>query len=141
MGLDHRVHRTPTKQHEDLAKRLLNNEHIQPAMIAANYSPKRAKQGVRAIPKTVLKLMPKLAKSNLMMLGEMRAEDQETLVRGRLAYNTIVGQDKGVLSAKALGSDRRVNMFQPDIQTGIVVLSMPTPALDDKAKIIDAQEE
>jgi len=110
-------------------------------MIEAGYAPKQAKKGLQGLPKAVLKLMPKLAKSNLMMLGEMKPQEQETLVRGRLAYNTIVGQDKGVLSAKALGSDRRVNMFTPDVQTGIVVINVPTVAGEDKAKLLESGEE
>ena len=140
---DHRKaeFRPVTERQKRLAQQLVDGAPIQTAMIEQGYSPHLAKQGARRIPKAVLRLMPKLAKSNLMTLGEMSSTEQETLVRGRLAYNTIVGQDKGVLSAKALGSDRRVNMFTPEVQSGVVVITTPLPALDEKAKILEAAQE
>ena len=39
--------------------------------------------------------------------------------------NTIIGTDKGVMSAKQLGADKRVAMWQPDGQVGLVVLQAP----------------
>jgi len=56
---------------------------------------------------------------------DLSPEDQEAMVRGRLAENTVLGTDKGVLSAKQLGADKRVAMWQPDSQVGLVVLQAP----------------
>jgi hypothetical protein len=56
---------------------------------------------------------------------ELTAESQQNAIRGRLYENVILGEDKGVQSAKALGADKRVAMWQPDVQTGLVVLQPP----------------
>lgn len=97
---------------------------LRAAMLDAGYTEKVANRGLRSIPKKVLKLMGRGSK-NLIALGKITAEDQEQLVRGRLAYNTIRGQDKGVMSAYRLGQDRRVNMFVAESQTGIMVIQAP----------------
>lgn len=75
------------------------------------------------MPKCVIALMPE--NTNLLDLGNINAEHQEQLVRGRLVFNTLVGKDSGVLSAKALGSDRRVNMFQPENMSGTIIINTP----------------
>lgn len=137
---DHRKDRKPTERHESLARAIVDHVPIQTAMIAHGYSPKKAKQGIAALPKTVLKLLPKIAGSNLMELGKISVSDQETLVRGRLVYNAALGQDKGVLSAKTLGSEKRLNMFTPDVQTGIIVITPPQSAVEDKSRVLDAEE-
>jgi hypothetical protein len=36
-----------------------------------------------------------------------------------------IGTDKGVMSAKQLGADKRVAMWQPDSQLGMIVLQPP----------------
>ena len=136
---DHRVYRTPTARHRALAKALATAAPIMPTMIEHGYSPSVARLGIRGVPRVVLALMP--PESNLVSLGQINPNQQEELVRGRLVYNTLRGTDKGVLSAKALGSDRRVNMFTPDIQTGIVVINAPNTAVEDRSKLLDAPEE
>lgn len=113
---------------------------IKKALMDAGYSEATSSRGIEGVPKRVIRLLAKKG-IRLKELGTIDAETQEQLVRGRLVYNTIKGKDSGVLSAKALGSDRRVNMFTPDVQTGVVVISVPTPAIDEKPKILGAQEE
>lgn len=96
---------------------------IKASMIDAGYSEVTAAQGLRAIPATVLALMPQ--ESNLVDLGRaLNPEQQEALVRGRLALNVLKGKDSGVASAYRLGQDKRVNMFTPEAQTGLVVLTV-----------------
>lgn len=107
------------------ANNLLAGMTIKEALIGAGYSTQTASRGIRAIPKKVLRLMGRGAQ-NLRALGEIEPEDQEKLVRGRLVYNVIKGQDKGVNSAYRLGQDKRVNMFTAESQTGIVILNAPT---------------
>jgi hypothetical protein len=58
---------------------------------------------------------------------ELTAENQQNAVRGRLYENTILGVDKGVMSAKQLGADKRISMWQPDSSVGLVVLQAPEP--------------
>jgi hypothetical protein len=53
----------------------------------------------------------------------MTAEVQAHLVRGRLARNTIKGEDRRSDERQALGSDKRVNMFTPESQTGVIVIN------------------
>ena len=42
-----------------------------------------------------------------------------------LLGNRFIGTDKGVLSAKQLGTDKRIAMWQPDAQAGVIVLQRP----------------
>ena len=49
---------------------------------------------------------------------EVNAEQQENLVRGALLSNVAQGKDKATASLKMLGSDQRVNMFQPESAFG-----------------------
>ena len=63
-------------------------------------------------------------------------------MRGALIISNIeAGEDKAIQSIKALGNTRDLGMFQPEIQTGIVVLNLPQSAIDHKAEILNAQEE
>lgn len=98
---------------------------IRDALMSAGYSAHTSNRGIASIPKKVLRIMGRGAQ-NLRTLGEIEPEDQEKLVRGRLVYNVIKGQDKGVNSAYRLGQDKRVNMFTAESQTGIVILNAPT---------------
>ena len=56
---------------------------------------------------------------------DLTPEDQEAMVRGRLLENVILGRDDAVQSAKQLGADSRISMWQNDSQVGIVILSPP----------------
>jgi hypothetical protein len=72
--------------------------------------------------------------------------EQEALVRGALIHNIQEGEDKGIQSIKALGNTRDLGMFQPEIQTGVVILGeMPRlpgmTAEESKRAILNAQEE
>jgi hypothetical protein len=58
-----------------------------------------------------------------------------------LINNIEAGEDKAIQSIKALGNTRDLGMFQPEIQTGIVVLNLPQSAIDHKAEILNGQEE
>lgn len=104
---------------------------IKRAMMESGYSEQTSSHGLANVPNRVVKLMAKKG-IRLKELGEIDAQTQEKLVRGRLVYNTIKGSDKGVLSAKALGSDKRIAMWAPDIQAGVIVLSVPTQLMPEK---------
>jgi hypothetical protein len=45
------------------------------------------------------------------------------------------------MSAKILGSDSELNMWQPELNQGLVIISVPQSAIDHKAEILNAQEE
>lgn len=104
---------------------------LRKAFLDAGYSQSTADGGWDSVPNKVVKLLAKKG-IRLLELGKITPEQQENLVRGRLVYNTLKGSDKGVMSAKALGSDRRVNMFVPDSATGLIVLQMPQSLTPEK---------
>src|SRR6266576_4511454 len=124
----------------DAIARMDTGDSLKQALMSAGYSESTANGGWDAVPNRVMRLLGKKG-IRFKTLGEIDAATQEKLVRGRLVYNTIKGSDKGVLSAKALGSDRRVNMFQPDIQAGVVVISIPQNVLENKSKLLEETNE
>jgi hypothetical protein len=100
-------------------------EGICKALKDAGYPDSMARQGWNAVPQKVMAMLSAKGRK-LMELGRnLTPELQEHLVRGRLAHNTMIGKDGGAMSAKLLGSDKRVNMFVPDNQMGVIVLSAP----------------
>jgi hypothetical protein len=75
--------------------------------------------------------------------GNITAPEQENLVRGRLVLNTIRGTDKGTISAKTLGSERRVAMWQAEVQQGIIVFR-PSADLRDpqvRKRVLESLDE
>jgi hypothetical protein len=73
----------------------------------------------------------------LVELGSaISAQERVNLVRGRLILNTIRGIDKGASSAKVLGSEKRVSMWQSDTQRGLVILNSPTGELGNKEHLL-----
>lgn len=53
-------------------------------------------------------------------------------MRGRLLSNTITGKDGGAMSAKILGSETELNMFTPEFQQGVIVLTPPVSLTREK---------
>jgi len=93
-------------------------------------------KGWEAVPDKVLAQLPKKAQ-RLVALG--KSADKETrkhIVRGRLLENAIHGKDGGAMSAKILGSDSELNMWTPDMQMGVVVLTTPQWVIDHKAELL-----
>jgi hypothetical protein len=124
-----------TQKQRALAANMEAGLCIKEAMMKAGYTEVTASRGMANVSNRVVKLLAKKG-IRLRELGRIDTATQEEIVRGRLVYNTIKGSDKGVLSAKALGSERRVNMFTPDSVSGVVVLSSPQNALDNKAELL-----
>lgn len=125
---------------DELMKIELPGHSIKKALMDAGYCESQANQGWAGVPKKVVQLIARKG-ARLVEFGTIDAETQEKLVRGRLVQNVIRGSDKGVLSAKALGSDKRVNMFQADIQAGVVVIQMPSSVIEQKAKLLQDDPE
>jgi hypothetical protein len=55
--------------------------------------------------------------------------------------NIVKGKDGGAMSAKILGSDTELNLWQQDFQQGLIVLQAPQWAIDNKAKLLADPEE
>jgi hypothetical protein len=76
---------------------------------------------------------------------ETEKEDRKHLIRGRLIHNVTEGTDKGAMSAMILGSDSELNMWQPDVQQGLIILQMPQSVLnmtdEERARMLIAPEE
>lgn len=97
---------------------------IKEALMRAGYSETTAQGGTVAITRPILRAMGKNAKK-FMELGRISAEEQELIVRGGLVFNALRREDKGVMSMKTLGSDKRISLFQPDVQVGVVIVNPP----------------
>jgi hypothetical protein len=100
------------------------------ALEQAGWPPTQARKGLAKVPLAVYGMLSKKGQS-LIKLGEETAkEDRRHLVRGRLIENITKGTDKGAMSAKILGSDSELNMWQPELQAGLVVLQVPQQILN-----------
>lgn len=98
---------------------------------------KRSRKGINRMIRTELKT---LGRKYIRMGYDLTPEEQEALVRGRLYENVVIGTDKGVISAKQLGADKRVSMWQPDSQVGMVVLAAPpVPKFDHEIPLIETR--
>jgi hypothetical protein len=134
----HGKRKTP-QQRAKLAQLLANDTPVGAALIAAGWSPTQALKGWDAVPDAVFTKLPKKAQ-RLVALGKTDKDTRRNLVRGRLVSNTISGKDGGAMSAKILGSDKELAMWEPESQTGIVVLSAPQYAIDHKEELLKSEE-
>ena len=126
--------KTPT-QHKKLASLLAQDVPVGEALVAAGWSPTQAAKGWEAVPDAVLIKLPKKA-HRLIALGKTDKDMRRNLVRGRLVSNTISGKDGGAMSAKILGSDKELSMWEAESQTGVIILQTPQIALDGKEELL-----
>jgi hypothetical protein len=128
------------KQYPEMAKKLAKGIRPRDVLLEAGYSETQASKGWAAVPNGVKVLLPAKAK-RLMNLGSVDPQMRRKLVRGRLVENIIKGKDGGSMSAKILGSDSELNMWVPEQNQGLIILSVPQSAIDNKAEILNAPEE
>jgi hypothetical protein len=107
---------------------------VRSAALAAGYSESTANTGLARMPKTIrtyiLSRQKKLSKL-AQLARAVTPEDQELTVRGALLANVASGKDQACNSLKMLGQDKRVAMFTPDSQTGVIVIqAAPIPSFD-----------
>jgi hypothetical protein len=118
--------RRPTERQRKAAANLAAGMTIKSAMLEAGYSRATSIAGMQAVPATVQALT--LEQHPLVIKGRAASyQGMRNLVLGRLIENCEKGQDKGVLSSKALGSIKELNMFQSEQQQGLVVLNLQVP--------------
>jgi hypothetical protein len=140
MGKDHRAKKTP-EQYKKLANLLGDGVPVSKAMEQAGWSETQAAKGWQKVPKGVIKMLPKSAQ-RLIHLGKTTTPDEmRALVHGRLVDNVTKGTDKAAQSAKILGGSRDLNMWTPDMQMGVIVLTAPQSAIDNKAELLKPGEE
>jgi hypothetical protein len=137
---DHRAKKSP-EQYKKLADLLGDGVPVKDAMVKAGWSETQAAKGWQKVPKGVIRMLPKSAK-RLMELGKMTPpEEMRALVHGRLIDNVTKGTDKAAQSAKILGTSRDLNMWTPDMQMGVIVLTAPQSAIDRKAELLAVDDE
>lgn len=79
----------------------------------------------------------KFGRRYIEMARDLSSEDQVLMVRGMLIESVLMKTDKGVMSAKTLGADKRILMWTPDAQVGVVVLSPPpVPVIKTDCRIL-----
>ena len=128
------MNRKSTKEIKRFASAVSKGCSLQRAMLDAGYSPSTARRGKAALSKPMLEALARES-SKLELLGrKISPERQESLVRGRLVLNTLRGRDDGTQSAKLLGADCRISMWQVDSQVGLVVLQAPPQMMVPKLK-------
>jgi len=130
----HGQRKTP-QQHKKLARLLAQDVPVTKALIEAGWSPAQALKGWETVPDVVLVKLPAKAKK-LIALGKTDKDTRRNLVRGRLVSNTISGKDGGAMSAKILGSDKELSMWEAESQTGVVVLTAPQSLIDKKEELL-----
>jgi hypothetical protein len=116
---------TTEEMAEKAAQGLARGLSARRALQEAGFPPSTVKNSTRGINRMIRAELAEIGKKYIRMGKELTPEDQEAMVRGRLMENVILGTDKGGMSAKQLGADKRVAMWQPDSQVGLVVLRPP----------------
>jgi hypothetical protein len=134
-----------TQQHHEFARAYVAGAPLTKDLILAGYSPKQAKKGMAIVnrSKGLREAVAEHGKLLAELGGNITAPEQENLVRGRLVLNTIRGTDKGTISAKTLGSERRVAMWQAEVQQGIIVFR-PSADLRDpqvRKRVLESLDE
>jgi hypothetical protein len=127
-------------QRVKLASLLAQGVPVGEALREAGWSARQAQKGWESVPTLVLAQLPAKAK-RLVALGKTEKETRRNLVRGRLMSNVIAGRDGGAASAKILGSDTELNMWQPEMNQGLIILQAPATALARKAELLGEGEK
>jgi hypothetical protein len=70
------------------------------------------------------------------------AEARAQIVRAKLLENVANNCDNAVQSLKLLGQDRELSLWQPEVQTGIVVLNIPAALQDPEVRkrLLESEE-
>jgi hypothetical protein len=131
------------QQHREFARAYTAGAGVTQALIQAGYSQKQAKKGMAIVSRSKRQAVAEQGKLLRELGRDITAQDQENLIKGRLVLNTIQGSDKGVASARVLGSDKRVSMWQPDIQQGIIILNIPAALQNPEVRkrLLESEEE
>lgn len=124
--------KTP-EQHRQFAKALESGKNIKESLITAGYSEKQASKGRAAISGNLLQALTPSGRRLIVAARKMTWQDREDLIIGRLQENIENGSDKAALSAKIMGSHKSLALWQPENQTGVVVLNVASlPEKDGK---------
>jgi hypothetical protein len=142
LGVSKRDSFKTAEQHRVLARAYVAGVPLTRALVLAGYSPSQARKGWAIVnrSKGLREAIAEHGKLLAELGGNITVQQQENLVRGRLVLNTIRGTDKGTRSAKTLGSEKRVSMWQRDTQRSLVILNSPTGELGNREHLLGTDE-
>ena len=134
-----------TDRHRQVAHGILvEGKPIRTALLDAGYSQASANQGMARI-KRSLPLAAAYAQEveRLKNLPVPPAQARAQIVRAKLLENVANNRDDAVQSLKLLGQDRELSMWQPDFQSGVIVLSVPAALQDPEVRkrMLESPEE
>jgi hypothetical protein len=125
-----RVKITPAMR--ECAKNVLRKGmKIGEALVKAGYSETQAKKGLRLVRNK--KALSQAFREETRKIEAERQEDPlfpvegalEGLIMNRLQSNIVKGEDKAVMSCKIAGSHKKLNLWTPELQQGIIILNAP----------------
>jgi hypothetical protein len=125
---------------EVFVERIKSGDTLQRALEASGRSPKQARKGMAVVSAAMLKMLAKEGIKLAEFGKSLSTETLKNLAIGRLAKNAIDGSDKGVMSAKTLGSHKDINLWAVDSQVGVIVLGMPGQIEAKREKLLEAIE-
>lgn len=131
--------RKSPEQHRKLARLLAEEVPVGQALMQAGWTELQARKGWESVPNGVIATLPKKMK-RLVELGKTDKETRRNLIRGRLVDNITRGKDGGSMSAKILGSDTELNLWTPDVQMGLVVLTAPQAIIHRQDEMLKAED-
>ena len=135
--LERNRHVTTPEMAKKAAQNLAMGMKPTPALREAGYPEATVRHAKAGINKMIWAEFKKIGRKYIKLGKDLTPEEQELLVRGKLVENILLGTDAGVQSAKQLGADKRVAMWRPDSQVGLVVLKAPPiPKIDHEVPIL-----
>jgi hypothetical protein len=121
------------------ARAILDGRSKTSVLIEAGYSPKQARKC--KLPKMLVKAIAANGRQYQEIGKDLNVEVVTNTIKGRLFHNVVTGESKGIDAAKALGSMKEYQLFQPDSLTGVIVLQQPSLALAGKPiQVIDSKD-
>jgi hypothetical protein len=131
----HRLGSTPApveEKHRICARNVLRKAMpIGQALEGIGYSAKQAKKGMAVVRRSNALRMAFQEETELMERQKYQApltpswEAMEPLIAKRLKNNIEKGKDSAVMSCKLAGSHKKLNLWTPENQTGIIILNLP----------------
>lgn len=123
------------EQHVACAKAIAEGGSLYSAMKDNGWSEGQARKGKISLPEGVLSELKKRGKVLVQLGKSMTPEEQKHLIVGRLVSNISDGSDGGATSAKILGSQRDLNMWQSEASVGMIVITPVAGGEADAARL------
>jgi len=119
---------------------------ISQALEAAGYAPKQAAKGMQRVKDNQL-LRKAFAEEKALILKELtesgpelNPDQTERLIVNRLKDNIVRGKDVAVMSAKLLGSHKKLALWQPESVAGVIIVNAPGSAILAHTEVPEDEE-